>query len=677
MFNNRVLIILATVATALPALAQQPTPAKTGDKASAYYNFSMGHLYAELAGAYGNRGEYLNQAIDHYRAALKADPSATFIADELSDLYLQAGRLREAVSDGEAILRDNPNDLNARRILGRIYTRLVGDTQQGKINETMLQKAIEQYTKIVEKEPKDADSWMTLGRLQKVAQNSVEAEKSFRKALEIDPESEEAMTGLAMVYSDLGDNKRATDLLQKVAEKSPNLRTLTSLAGAYEQMRDFKLAASTLRKAMGLAPDNANLKRALAENLVRSEDYDESLKLYEELVADEPKDVESLLRISQIYRQQKKYEKAREASDKAKKLAPDNLEVLYNEVGLFEAEGRQAEAIQTLKTVVDETAKKSYSASEKNNRAMLLERLGLLYRQNEQYPQAVEVFRDLSNLDPSLAARASAQVIDTYRQGHDFKKAEAEADTAIKKWPEDRTVRVVRANLLADIGKTDQAAAEVKKLFDGKSDRETYLTLAQIYEKGKNYGEMSKAVDAADKLSTSNEDKEAIMFMRGAMLEKQKKHEQAEAEFKKLLAMNPNSASALNYLGYMLADRNVRLQEAVDLIKKALDQEPNNGAYLDSLGWAYFRLGKLDEAEKYLKQAIDRTGKDPTVHDHIGDVYSKRGNLKEAVSHWQTSLELWGVSAPSEQDPQEIAKIQKKLEGGRVRLAKEQAGPKR
>src|SRR5271170_2602920 len=115
---------------AAPQQAPAPTPpAGQPDKASAYYNYSLGHLYAELAAAYGNRGEYFSKAADAYRAALKADPNATFIAEELSDLYIQSGRLREAVLEAEDQLKQNPNDLNARRLLARIYTRLIGDTQ--------------------------------------------------------------------------------------------------------------------------------------------------------------------------------------------------------------------------------------------------------------------------------------------------------------------------------------------------------------------------------------------------------------------------------------------------------------------------------------------------------------------------------------------------------------------
>jgi Flp pilus assembly protein TadD len=126
----------------------------------------------------------------------------------------------------------------------------------------------------------------------------------------------------------------------------------------------------------------------------------------------------------------------------------------------------------------------------------------------------------------------------------------------------------------------------------------------------------------------------------------------------------------------MLADRNMRLQEAEKLIQKALEIEPNNGAYLDSLGWVNFRLGKLDDAETFLRQALDRVSRDPTVHDHLGDVCFRKGHLKDAISQWEASLREWGLSAKAEIDPVEVAKIQKKLDGAKVRLAKESAAPK-
>ncbi len=660
---------LLGVAAVAAQTQNQPKP-QASSKADAYYHYSLGHVYAELAGAYGGKSEFINKAIENYRLAMKEDPGASFLADELSDLYIQSGKLRDAVLEAEESLKQNPKDTNARRILGRIYTRMIGGPQQN-VDEKMLGKAIEQYQKIVEQDPTDSDSWLTLGRLAKIAGNSVEAEKAYKKVLEYEPDSEDAMTGLAMVYSDLGNTKAATELLQKLSQKNPSARTLMALGGSYEQLREYNLAAETYKKALQVAPGNLDVKRSLAQNLMLSDQLDEALKIYQEVVAEDKKDVESYIRMSQIYRQQKDLVKAREASVKAGEIDPNNLEVRYNEVNLLESEGKIPTAIQMLKDMLSATAKRTYTAREKTSRAMLLERLGFLYRSNDQTDEAVQILRQISDVDPDLGSRVAVQVIDTYRLGRDYKKAAEEADAAIKKYPNDRVVRSMRASLLADVGRGDEAVAETKKLLDGKDDRETYISLAQVYEKLKNFTEMAKAIDAADKLSKTKEEKEAVAFMRGAMYEKLKKFDLAEAEFRKVLDANPTSAAALNYLGYMLADRGVRLQEAQQLISKALDNDPNNGAYLDSLGWVYYRMDKLPEAEMNLRRAMERYSKDPTVHDHLGDVLFKQGKLKEAIAQWETSLKEWDNTAPSEHEPTEVAKVQKKLEGARVRLARE------
>jgi tetratricopeptide (TPR) repeat protein len=305
----------------------------------------------------------------------------------------------------------------------------------------------------------------------------------------------------------------------------------------------------------------------------------------------------------------------------------------------------------------------------------MLEQLGVLYRKNEQYDQAVTSFREISTLDPDLSPRVEAQVIETYRIAKEYPKAQEASDAASKKYPKDRTLIQTRAELFADQGKTDQAVAELKKLLNGKADREIYLQLADTYQKAKNYSEMAKAIDAADKLSLSKEDKTNVLFIRGEMLERQKKYDQAEKIFREVLDSDPSNASALNYLGYMLADQNTRLSEAQQLIRKAVELEPNNYAYLDSLGWVYYRQNKLEEAEQQLTRSVQLMSKDPTIHDHLGDVYFKQGKTKEAIDQWQSSLRAWGAGAPSDAEPEEIAKVHKKLDGARVRLAKEQ-GPR-
>ena len=659
----------------LPAATRQSNSVK----ASAYYHFALGHLYEELAGNYGNRSDYVNKAIQNYRLAIKEDPSASFLVEDIAELYRVSGRIREAVEEAQDALKANPDDLNARRVLARIYTQEIGDAQANHIDEGMVRRAVEQYKAITEKDPKDVDSLVMLGRLDRVLEDSVSAEAAFKKVLTIDADNEDAVTGLASVYSDRGDAKSASALLEKLTKKNPSPRAFLGLASNYESMHEYSLAADAYKKAIELDSTHNEWKAALAQNQALAGKYDDALKTYQDLAAATPQDAQPYLGMAQIYLERKNFAQAHATLDKAKSLDPDNLEVRYYDVLLLENEGKTTEAITALKSVLDATAKRSYEPQQRSIRARMLEKLGDLYRVSEQYEQAVQAFHEIGTVDTDLAARAEAQVIDTWRIAKDYAKAQQAADAAAAKYPNERTIHEVRAQMLADEGKTDQAIAELKKLLDGKNDRETYLSMADVYQKAKNWGELSSVLDEADKLSKTKEEKGNVLFLRGAMYEREKKFDVAEKTFRAALEnesqSDPIYASTLNYLGYMLADRNVRLQEAQDFIRKAVNLDPNNYAFLDSLGWVYYRMNRLDDAEQQLTRSLQLSAKDPTIHDHLGDVYFKQGKLKEAIAQWQSSLKAWNASSPGDMEPDEIAKVQKKLDNARVRLAKEQ-GPK-
>jgi tetratricopeptide (TPR) repeat protein len=198
------------------------------------------------------------------------------------------------------------------------------------------------------------------------------------------------------------------------------------------------------------------------------------------------------------------------------------------------------------------------------------------------------------------------------------------------------------------------------------------VALAQMNTRLKRWADAEAALNKAEQLSTKPEDKQYVAFLRGSTYERQKKYDEAEAEFRKVLAAEPQSAVTLNYLGYMNADRGVRLEESLNYIKQAVSLEPGNGAYLDSLGWAYFRLGKYDLAEENLNKASQHMGSDPSVQEHLGDLYQKTGRLKLAAAHWERALEEWNRTVAAEVDSDAQAKVQQKLDAARVRLAKEQ-----
>ena len=147
-------------------------------------------------------------------------------------------------------------------------------------------------------------------------------------------------------------------------------------------------------------------------------------------------------------------------------------------------------------------------------------------------------------------------------------------------------------------------------------------------------------------MATKPAAKELIGFLMGDIFERQKKYDQAETEFKTVLAMNPNDAATLNYYGYMLADRDIRLDEATKLVQRALAEDPNNPAYLDSLGWAYYKQDKLQEAEQWLRKAVNFDSHDPTILGHLADVYFKSGRTDLAAANWQKSLDEWHHSLP-------------------------------
>ena len=173
----------------------------------------------------------------------------------------------------------------------------------------------------------------------------------------------------------------------------------------------------------------------------------------------------------------------------------------------------------------------------------------------------------------------------------------------------------------------------------------------------------------AEQMSDKPADKETAWFMLGAIYERQKKFDQAEEEFRKVLQVNPRNASVLNYYGYMLADRGIRLDEATAMIKRAVAEESTNGAYLDSLGWAYYKQNKLAEAEEYLRKAVERTGHDPTIMEHLGDVYYKMGRPERAAALWEKSLVEWQKAPPADFEADRVNDLDKKLKSVKQRLA--------
>jgi tetratricopeptide (TPR) repeat protein len=652
-----------------PATTQKP------DRSAAYYHFSLAHMYEEMATNYG-RPEYATRAIEEYKLALDADPNSKYLNSGLAELYLRTGRVRDAVLAAQDILKTEPDNLDAHKLLGRVYLQSLGNVQNGGPSEKVLELAIAEYTKIVQLQGNDIESRLLLGQLYTLAHDTPHAEEQFKAAQRIDPSSEDVVLNLARLYSDSGDMAHAIQVLSAVPEDDRTAKMDYALGMSYDQLKQNKNAIDAYSKAFDMEPDNLDAERGLAQALLNDNQLSPALKHFEAISTADPQDAQTYVRIAEIERRQGHYEQALTTLKKAKALASDSVELGYNEALTDDSLGHYDEAAQTLQSLVKQSTHPDgqYSDGEKNNRSIFLDRLANVYKEQEKTDLAVQTYQLMVAMGGDYAERGYQGQVDAYRDAKQYEKATQVAQQAALAMPKDKTIQLMLASQLADNGKVEEGIKLAKAQLHGDpSDREVNTALAQIYTRLRRWKEAADEIDAADALSTKQDEKIYIYFLRGDLDSRQKHYDSSEEQFRKILAIDPDNAMTLNYLGYMLGDRGAKLDDALAMVQKAVQEEPQNGAYLDSLGWVYFKMGQYALAEANLRKASDRMGSDPAVHDHLGELYEKTGRLKMAASQWEQSLQEYARTVPADAEPGDVSKVQKKLDSARVKLAKEES----
>ncbi|MGB2665695.1 MAG: tetratricopeptide repeat protein [Candidatus Acidiferrum sp.] len=675
--NRFVFAFTLAGASVLPAFGQNP-PAdpfagpsgKMTPRADAYYNFTMGHLY-ELQYEQTSQPDYATKAIEAYKKAYAIDPKSPIIGERLAEMYWKAQRVRDAVNEANEILKHDPDDLATHRLLGRIYLRSLGDISGSGVQTEMVAKAITEYVQVHRLDPGDQEASLWLARLYRLHNEPDKAEQVLRKMLDDDPGNEAAAEQLTQLLLDENKADEAIKLLEDMTAQSTSATLFDLLGDAYTQNHDYAKAEVAYRKAVDLDPTELNHLRGLGQTLLSEEKYSDALTVYQKLIDLMPDDSDNYLRMAQIYRELHQLDKAEENLVKARQYNPGSLEVLFNEAMIYEAQGRYDDAIRVISDAI--TGVKAQSAVLPSNRrrlAVLYQELGTLYRDVQNYQAAIYTFQELGHLGDEEDRRARLLVMETYRLAKDMPKALQAGKEALAKYPDDPAIKSSLALLLGENQQTDEGVKLLQSSLKGTAgDRDTYLNLSQVYEQGRRYPEAEQAARKAESLASEPQDNEIAWLLLGAVYDKQKQYDKAEEEFKKALGVNPKNAQVLNYYGYMLADRGVRLDEAHDLIQRAVDQEPFNGAYLDSLGWVYFKQNKLEEAEAMLRKAVEHEPRDPTIRLHLGDVLAKQGHMDLAAVEWEKSLNEWHRSLPADLESDKVAEVEKKLNQVKHRVA--------
>jgi tetratricopeptide (TPR) repeat protein len=654
-------------ATQAPGSADSKSAAPS--TADAYYYFTVGHL-AEQQYETTNNPDMAAQAVDDYKKALEVQPDSPTIMERLAEIYAKSQRIRDAVLEAQQVVKIDPDNVSARRLLARIYVRTLGDTNAGAAQQENLARAVEQFQAILKIEPDDTFSALWLARLYRFENRHDDAEKVLRDVLQHDSENGPALEQLSQLLVDEGRSQDAIDLLEKAASDSSSPDIYDLLGDAYSQQKNYPKAEIAYQKAVDEDPDDPGHRHGLAQALLSQDKYAEALVQYTKLAELEPGTAENYLRIAQLDRRLGKFAEAEASLLKAKQLSPGSLEVLYNEALLYEDQARYDDAVKVLTDAIAGIKSQANTEDNSNALSILYEQLGHAYREQRKFPDAVQTYQEMEKLGPDSQKRAQLLLIDTYRDSHQIDDAITEAKKALDASQKDPGITVSLALLYGEKGDTAQGTKLLEGLLQGNdSDQEVYIDMAQVQERGKQFAEAEQSAQKAAQIAKQPGEKETAWYMLGAIYERQKKYELAEQQFRKVLDVNPDNAPVLNYYGYMLANRGIRLEEATSLIQHAVDQEPNNGAYLDSLGWAYYKQNKLPEAQEYLEKAVVREGSDPTILSHLGDVYLKMGRNDRAAELLEQSLAQWQKALPADYEPDKVSEIDAQLKTLKKRLA--------
>ena len=584
------------------------------------------------------------------RNALQYNERSAAVRIELASLLEKAGSLREAFAEAEEAARIDPRNPEPHWLLANLYLRAQGRDRDAA--RESLKKAVKELEIMRNDAPEDERAYFALGQAYFEMGEPEKAIAAYEKYQELVPSVDAGYLAIAEYFERRGEHEKAIAHLSKALKSQPEApKSLLMLANIYSKLDRGKEAIPVYRKLLELTGDNPAIQRQLAAVLIETGEFGDARQVLEELLKQAPDDTDSQVLLGRALIGAREFPRAIEILKGLTSDNLDNLEARFYLGTAYEQSGNPAEAAKIFSQLLDQT--KIGGEEVKANRAVFQQHLAAAYQDLGENEKAIAIFESLLNNDAPPSPKLLFLLINAYRINRQLDKALALGKQQYESNPTETNIGLIYARTLADAGKTKEGAEILQKMLQADpSNIDIYVNLSQIYLQGKKYSEAEKILRRAEDRKL---DSERVKFQLGTIYERQKDFDKAELLFKEVLKGNPKNAVVLNYIGYMLADRGIRLEEAVKYVEEALALDPNNGAYLDSLGWAFYKLNDLEKAEKYLLKAVEVVKNDPVIHDHLGDLYFKAGNLEKALDSWNKSVNM-GT------EPEDTQKVRDKLE---------------
>jgi len=604
-------------------------PAGADAVAGAYYEFLRARQFEE-------RGD-IDAAIAALQRAMKLDPKSADVPAELAGLYARQSRVRESIEMANAALAINAGHGEANRVLGSIYASFAerdpNGTAPGSGQAGYRQLALEHLERSLKASNAgtSAAARLTIARLQMSASAFDKAIPVLRQLLADEPWLPQGVAMLAQAYTESGQSANAIALLQEAVAVEPGF--YETLASAYEKDNRWSDAARAYEQASDQSPRDMSLKTRWAFALL-SLPGDAGATRARDLLLDvtraNPTEGWPLYLLARAERAAGDLDASEAAARRLMAISPGSTSGAHALAQVLEARREWQPLIEALEPVAAKPVR-----GRDADTALILTHLGFAYLEVGRDGDAVAAFERASTLDPSEGATRVylAQALVSARQ---YDRALAVVRAERQTDSQDSRLARLEADALRGLGRFDDGAAVLKGVVAASpNDASAVQNLAEYYGSADRYAEAAGLLkDAVARFP----DSPGVLFQYGAMLERQSLHAEAEKVFRQVLARNPEHGPTLNYLGYTLVERGGRLDEAVALLKRAVALDPYNGAYLDSLGWAYLKTNQLDLAEPNLRTAAAQLPRDSVVQDHWGDLLAKRGKYADAVEAWRRAL---------------------------------------
>ena len=621
------LLLLALLAFRVPAGAQE-----TSDDP---YEFILAKMAAD-------DGRF-EEALTRIDKIIARNPQNAVILYERALILIDASKVDAAEAELRKVVVLQPNFYDAERVLGRVLLDR-GSTDRTKVDEALvhLQNAFRIY-------PDDLATGMAISQIYLGSSRPAEAEKVLASMLERAPDQRGLNYSYAQVLTKLGRGAESLKYLERAVEVDPTFgMAIQQLVEIYQSTNQWQKAADVLQPLITDDPSNLDFQKQQAFFYLRAGMAEKARARFAALLAADPKDTRTQYYLAESLSDLERYDEADRIYRQLLEKTPDDPDVLAS-FGLTQM-GRKKydDATKTFRALL------ALHDTSEGVQFLAKTQLALIDSQKGNYQQAIDAVRPLFVFRDKPNPQAINIAIDAMRKQKRYADAVTIMQPLVDKYASDPFVNARYIEMLARAGDKDRArvAAATQSRFGVRNT----ISAAEAYVQADQY---EPAIGVVKDALRSKPDDIDLQFELGAALERSGDKASAEKTFLAILDKHPDHGGTMNYLGYMWAEQGVNLDRAADMLMKAVSLEPGNGAYLDSLGWAFFRQGKLELAEKNLNEAAQILPRDATVHEHLGDVLAKRGETARALSLYRVALTLDPESKDEAKLRSKIAELEK------------------